>query len=168
MNLFRVEFDELYVRHLCRHSQAGINVIHLIALAGVWYAIYGLAYWLIDIPWVLAIPALAYLAALAINVPVRVLIASALFLGCIMGSVILLPAPPSWALLIAIPVLYKIQSWSHRFYTVETDMTEFNKKYTKGRFLFVVLLIYEVPIVLNYLLFEGSLVRQETVTASAS
>ena len=30
-------------------------------------------------------------------------------------------------------------------------MTEFNKKYAKGRVLFVVLLFYEVPIVLNYL-----------------
>ena len=30
---------------------------------------------------------------------------------------------------------------------------EFNKKYTKGSVLFVVLLIYEVPIVLNFLLF---------------
>jgi len=52
-----------------------------------------------------------------------------------------------------IPVSYKIQAWSHRFYTVESDMTEFNKKYVKGSILFVVLLIYEVPIVLNFLLF---------------
>ena len=36
--------------------------------------------------------------------------------------------------------------------TVETDMTEFNKKYTKGSVLFVVLLIYEVPIVCNFLM----------------
>ena len=28
MGLFRVEFGELYARHLCRHSQFGINVAH--------------------------------------------------------------------------------------------------------------------------------------------
>ncbi len=31
-------------------------------------------------------------------------------------------------------------------------MTEFNKKYTKGFVLFVVLLLFEVPLLLNYLL----------------
>ncbi len=33
-------------------------------------------------------------------------------------------------------------------------MTEFNRKYTKGYVLFVVLLIFEVPLVLNYLIFD--------------
>ena len=42
-----------------------------------------------------------------------------------------------------------------RVYTAATDMTEFNKKYTKGSVLFVVLLIYEVPIVLNFLFFAS-------------
>jgi hypothetical protein len=34
-------------------------------------------------------------------------------------------------------------------------MTEFNQKYPKGPTLFVVLMFYEVPTLLNYLVFEG-------------
>jgi hypothetical protein len=157
MNLYFVEFHELYARHLCRHSQFGINVVHLIALAGIWYAVYGLLYILAEwagIEWVVAIPALVYLGTVAVNVPLRVFAATALFLGAIVAAVILLPQPPFWVHLIVIPVLYKVQSWSHRFYTLETDMTAFNRKYSKGSVLFVVLLVYEVPIVLNYLLFD--------------
>ena len=45
MSLPIVEFDELYARHLCRHSQFGINVTHLAALFGVWFGVYGLVYW---------------------------------------------------------------------------------------------------------------------------
>jgi hypothetical protein len=154
MSLLFVEFNELYARHLCRHSQFGINVVHLLALLGIWYAIYGLLYWLVGIEWVLAVPAVAYFGAVAINVPLRVSAATAVFLGTIVAAVVLLPQPPFWVYLIVIPVLYKVQSWSHRFYTLERDMTEFDKKYSKGAILFVVLLLYEVPIVLNYLLFD--------------
>jgi hypothetical protein len=154
MSLFFVEFNELYARHLCRHSQLGINVIHLLALLGIWYALYGLLYWLFGIEWVLVAAALAYLAILVINVPMRVFLAAALFVALNVAALVLLPQPPAWVYLIVLPVLYKVQSWSHRFYTIETDMTQFNKKYTKGFVLFVVLLIYEVPIVLNFLLFD--------------
>ena len=42
MRLLLVEFNELFERHLCRHSQFGINVLHLIALFAIWYAVYGL------------------------------------------------------------------------------------------------------------------------------
>ena len=35
MNIFRVNFQELYRRHLCRHSQFGLNIWHLIAVAGI-------------------------------------------------------------------------------------------------------------------------------------
>src|SRR5262245_23659989 len=109
MSLYRVEFNELYSRHLCRHSQFGINVIHLLALLGVWYAVYGLLYWLVGIEWVLAIPAVVYLGTLAPNVPLRVLAATAAFLAVILGALILLPQPPFWVYLILIPVLYQVQ-----------------------------------------------------------
>ena len=154
MQLWIVEFHELYARHLCRHSQFGINVAHLIALFFTWYAVYGLLYWLVGVEWVLAIPAGLYLAALVPNVSLRVLAATVLFLAMIFAAVVALPAPPFWIYILMIPVFYKLQSWSHKVYTVEKDMTEFNKKYSKGAVLFVVLLIYEVPIVLNYLLFD--------------
>ena len=154
MRLLLVEFNELFARHLCRHSQLGVNVVHLIALFAIWYAIYGLLYWLVDIEWALAVPALVYLAVVAANVPIRVFAATALFLGVIVAAVCFLPAP-WWAYLIMIPVCYELQALSHKLFTVESDMTEFNRKYMKGSVLFVVLLIYEVPIVLNFLLFEG-------------
>ncbi len=48
---------------------------------------------------------------------------------------------------------YKLQARSHKWFPVERDMTAFNKKYAKGFVLFVVLLFYEVPIALNYLVF---------------
>jgi hypothetical protein len=151
-----VEFEELYARHLCRHSQFGINLAHLVALFAIWYAVYGLLFWIMGIDWVLAIPALLYLAALAPNLPVRVLLASAVFLGLVLAAVLLLPQPPFWVFLLMIPVFYKLQAWSHKVYTVSTDMTVFNAKYHKGFVLFVVLLLYEVPIVLNNLLFAPS------------
>jgi hypothetical protein len=156
MNLWFVEFNELYARHLCRHSQCGINVIHLVALFFVWYAVYGLLFWLTGVEWALAIPALIYLAVVAANVPLRVFAATVLFLALIAAAVLIPPQPPFWVYLILIPIFYKVQSWSHRFYSMEFDMTEFNRKYTKGYVLFIVLLIYEVPIVLNYLLMEGN------------
>ena len=40
LSLLHVDFDELYARHLGRHSQFGINVAHLIALYGIWFGIY--------------------------------------------------------------------------------------------------------------------------------
>ncbi len=155
MRLLRVEFNDLFARHLCRHSQLGVNVVHLIALFAIWYAVYGLLYCVADLEWVLAVPPLAYLAAVAPNVPMRVFAATTLFLGLILAAVFFVPAP-WWAYLIIIPVSYKLQAWSHRFFTIESDMTEFNKKYAKGPILFIVLLIYEVPIVLNFLLFAQS------------
>jgi hypothetical protein len=156
MRLLVVEFDELYARHLRRHSQFGINVAHLLALFGVWYAVYGLLYWTIGINWSLTIPAALYLAALAPNVPLRVLAATTVYLALIAAAVLLVPQPPFWVFLILIPVCYKLQSWSHKFYTISLDMTEFNKKYRKGSALFVVLLLYEVPILLRYLFFPPS------------
>lgn len=149
MQLLLVEFNELYARHLCRHSQAGINVLHLIALFVIWYAIYGLLFWIIGIEWVLAIPLFVYLAAVVPNVPIRVFAATVLFLAGILVAAVWLPVS-WWSYIILIPVAYKLQAWSHKLYSVESDMREFNKKYEKGSTLFVVLLIYEVPIVLNY------------------
>ena len=155
MSLLFVEFNELYARHRCRHSQAGINVAHLIALFATWYAIYGLLYWLAGTEWVLIVPPLIYLAAVVPNVPVRVFTATAVFLALIIAAVWWLPSP-WWAYCIMIPVAYKLQAWSHKVYTVDSDMTEFDKKYVKGSILFVVLLIYEVPLAMNVLLCEQS------------
>jgi hypothetical protein len=162
MSLHSIEFQELYARHLCRHSQFGINVAHLLALFGTWFGVYGFVHWLLRSEWApvgLAtwVPigmAAAYLAAVAINVPVRVTVATALFLAVFLAAVFWLPELPLWAYLLMIPVFYKLQAWSHKWFNVEQDMTEFNKKYEKGLVLFIVLLFYEVPLVLNYLIFD--------------
>ena len=60
-----------------------------------------------------AVPHCVYLAAVAPNVPLRVLLATTLFLGLILAAVLMLPQPLVWVYLIVIPVFYKVQSWSH-------------------------------------------------------
>jgi hypothetical protein len=162
MNLFKVNFQELYERHLCRHSQYGINVIHIAAVLGIYLALAGIIRCLGGPGWLLLGIILAHLAIVASNVPVRVLLGNALFMTLFFGVVLLLPKPGTWLLsllwfavyIVAIPLFYRIQAWSHKIYNVERDMTEFNKKYRKGFVLFVLLSIYELPLLLNYLVFD--------------
>jgi hypothetical protein len=159
MNLLRVNFQELYERHLCRHSQYGINVIHLATVIGTYLALFGIASWLFESWWVLLAIPLPYLAALAFNIPLRVLAVTLVFLGLffvvffmLFFSPYALPLLPVWCILLII-LCHQIQNWSHKIYPLERDMTEFNKKYKKGPVLFVLLLVYELPILLNYLVF---------------
>jgi hypothetical protein len=162
MSLLRVDFAELYARHLCRHSQFGVNVAHLAALFGMWYGVYGIIYSLVrgrpeftPLPeWLPIALAAAYLALVARNAPARVCVATAVFLALFLAALFWLPELPIWVYVVMIPVYYELQALSHKVFTVGTDMTEFNKKYPKGPVLFIVLLIYEVPLVLNYLLFD--------------
>ena len=154
MSLWRVDFRELYARHLCRHSQFGINVFHLAALFVVWFGVYGFVHWLAPAPWVPVAMAAAYLAAMLPSLPIRVTLATAAFLALFVLAVLRVPMLPWWVYLVMIPVAYKIQSWSHVRFHIEHDMTEFNKKYTKGYVRFFVLLFYEVPMLLNYLTFD--------------
>src|SRR5262245_31772945 len=131
MSLVRVEFDELYARHLCRHSQYGINVGHLLALLGTWFGVYGAVYWLIRSEWVLIGLATGYLLAMAPSLSVRVLLASAAFMAGLVALVLWVPLLPLWAYLLMVPVWYKLQSWSHKLFRVARDMTEFDRKYRK-------------------------------------
>lgn len=157
LGLARVDFADLYARHLCRHSQFGVNVLHLLALFGVWFGGYAFLYALWPEPWLPAGLAAAYLLAVAPNLPVRVTLATAAFLAAFAAAVVYAPPLPlwaAWAYLLLIPVCYKLQAWSHGWFTAATDMTEFDRKYPKGRALFRVLLFYEVPFLLNYLAFD--------------
>src|SRR5262245_10616303 len=124
MSLLRVDFAELYARHLCRHSQLGINVVHLAALFAVWFGVYGFLYWLTQSAWVPIALACAYLAVVALNAPPKVIVATAAFLVLFLAAVLGLPELPFWVYLVLVPVFYKIQSWSHRVWTVAEDMTE--------------------------------------------
>jgi hypothetical protein len=162
LSLLRVDFPDLYARHLGRHSQFGINVAHLVALYGIWFGIYAVLDQAVlhldpalSRPVVLAM-AVAYFAAVAVNAPLRVSLATAVFLAFFVASVLALPRLPIWSILgfvAMVPVFYKVQAWSHKIWTVAADMTEFNKRFPPGRTLAFILLIYEVPICLNYLIF---------------
>jgi hypothetical protein len=153
MNVLSANFRELYERHLCRHSQFGINVIHLACVIGTYLSLYGLLRCLVPSEWAVLAVALPYLSVLAFNVPFRVLVANVLFLAAFFAALFALPVLDWWWYVLAIVVLYKVQNWSHKLYPKERDMTEFNKKYPKGFALFVLLSVYELPILLNYLLF---------------
>lgn len=151
----RIDFADLYARHLCRHSQFGINVSHLAALFGTWFGVYALVYFLAgQLLWVPVAMACAYLAVVAVSAPVRVCVATAAFLVLFVAAVIWIPELPLWVYVIMIPLFYKLQSWSHLIFRAATDMTDFNRRYPKGPVLFFILLVYEVPLVLNYLCFD--------------
>jgi hypothetical protein len=152
MSILRVDFADLYARHLCRHSQVGINVVHLASLFGTWFGVYGIVYSLVHVEWMPIAMAAIYLALIALSAPPRVCLASAVFLGLFVGMLLWLPEFPIWVYALMIPLFYKVQSWSHKIWTKSTDMTDFNNRYPKGFGLFIVLLINEAPICLNRLM----------------
>ena len=154
MNIFRVNFEELYQRHLCRHSQFGLNVLHLVTMVGSYLAVYGILYGFIQSQWPLVAIAGIYLAVIAWNIPGRVFLINLVFIGLFVALFFSLPAAPLWAYAIIILVLYKIQALSHKIYPKASDMSDFSEKYKKGPLLFVLLSIYELPILLNYLVFD--------------
>jgi hypothetical protein len=156
MNILKVDFQELYERHLCRHSQFGINVGHFVLVAGIYVALCGLLYALAALEWLPLALGVPYLAILFCNVPLRVFLPTVLFLALVVLASLALPRLPFWSYPIVIFFFYKLQAFSHRIFTRETDMTQFNEKYPKGLTLFVLLSIYEVPILFNYLLFGKS------------
>jgi hypothetical protein len=153
MNVWRADFQELYRRHLCRHSQFGINVAHLASVVGTYLALFGVIYGLVHTAWVLVVLTIPYLMILVVNVPFRVFLINACFIAATVALLLALPQVSVWWYLPALVVFHWIQLWSHKLYTRETDMTEFNMKYHKGFALFVLLSVYELPILLNYLFF---------------
>lgn len=160
MTLWKVNFQELYQRHLCRHSQFGINVSHLATFVGTYLGLFALARMCVpeDHRYYLMLIPIPYFVMLARNVPVRVLIATIAFVALFFAGFFAIPRCPvelAWAPILLIVLCHQAQNWSHRYWNVERDMTEFKRKYHKGLLLFVVLLLYELPIQLNYLLFEG-------------
>jgi len=166
MNLLRVDFREIYARHLCRHSQLGINVGHLAALFGVWFGVYGAIYCLMRSPWAPVAMAGAYLLCVAPSLPLRVTCMVAVFLAVLVLALLRIPLLPIWAFwayLILIPLCYRFQNWNHKVYNLEKDMTLFKQKYAKGRVLFVLLLFYEVPLLINFLVFG----RKDWATSAA-
>jgi hypothetical protein len=154
MNLLHANFTELYERHLCRHSQFGINVGHIFCLIGTYLALFGMFYGLTESPLLCVAITLPYLTALVFNLPLRNFAAVLVTLGLFFPLLFALPPMPLWLGVIIVFLLYKIQNWMHKYWNVERDMTEFNKKYPKGITLFFLLSLYELAILLNYLCFD--------------
>jgi hypothetical protein len=154
LNLFHVNFQELYERHLCRHSQYGLNVAHLATVIGCYLGLFATLLWLVPSPWVVAAPPLPYLVILAFNIPIRVLLANVVFVAAFLALLLALPPLPLWLAIPLIPLCHVLQNWSHRLWTRERDMSAYRTKYPKGLSLFVLLSFYELPLLLNYLLFD--------------
>lgn len=162
LSILRIDFDELYRRHLSRHGQFGINVLHAISVYGVYFSIYSL----VVIPVRRMLPAwstleqsvfmmglsLPYLGLLMINVPFRILICTLLSVAVLSVAAAAVDLIPFWGHLILIVFWHRFQTWSHRYYTVHRDMSEFESRYKKGLHLFILLAVYELPILLHYLI----------------
>lgn len=154
MNPLRVDFQELYRRHLCRHSQFGINVLHLVSVVGIYIALFAIVFALPKPEWIVGFVLAAYFIVLAINIPVRLLLANALFVATLFAVYRALPHVSVWIYLVLIVVWHRFQVWNHKIYDKHYDMSEFQEKYRKGPMLFALLSVYELPILLNYLVFD--------------
>lgn len=162
MSILKINFEDLFQRHLCRHSEFGINILHLISVYGVYFSLLAL----VSTAMRMIIPnssvlmqasmtlatTIPYLIVLAMNVPVFILMATIV-------SLFLLAIPAAFASFIPWPIhlilivaWHRVQLVSHKRYTVAKDMTEFNQRYRKGAHLFALLAVYELPILLNYFL----------------
>lgn len=119
-----------------------------------YFGLLGAAVWLGGSPWVLAPVLLLYLTAITANVPPRVAVACVVVAGGLAALVVALPPWPLWLYLALIPLCHFLQNVSHRVWTRAEDMARFNAKYQKGFVLFLLLSLYELPILLNYLVFD--------------
>jgi len=135
---------------LCRHSQWGVNANHLLAVLGTYFAIISLVL-LCSSWWVVLVFIAMYLAIIAPNVPGRVLATVALALAGLMLTTWLTPPMPWGVYLVIIVGCYFFQQAGHRVFTTESDMSAFQGKYPKNMRLFLLLSIYELPILVNYL-----------------
>lgn len=159
LSILRINFDELFRRHLCRHSEFGINVLHIVSVWGVYFSLLAIEYrgllWLMPTAslWqrivIMLISLLPWLTVVAANVPMTVLFATAS-----MGAALCLPAAsqplPAWVHLLLLPLWHQLQLISHRFYREHRDMSEFAARYRKGWFLSLLLAVYELPILAQF------------------
>jgi len=163
VNIFRINFDELYQRHLCRHGQFGINVWHIVAVYGVYFSLCCLAAIIVRGMLPQITPAVQgcvlvllfgpYLGVLLRNIPVPVFLLTFMSSILLIAAAVATPGIPFWLHLILITAWHRVQLLSHHRYTLHHDMSAFDQTYKKGRTLFVLLAVYELPILLQYLAF---------------
>lgn len=161
MNIFHVDFEELYQRHLCRHGQFGINVWHIVAVYGIYFSICSLAAITIrelmaplsirHQGCLLSLVFTPYLAVLLRNIPKPVFALTVVSATFLIIAAVTTPGLPFWLHVILIPAWHRVQLLSHRYYTTQHDISPFTEKYRKGMTLFLILAIYELPILLQYL-----------------
>lgn len=161
LSLLRINFDELFRRHLCRHSEFGINVLHILSVWGVYFSLLAIEYrclqWLVPAAplWqllaMLLLSLVPWLAVVAPNVPMAVLLVTGT-MGCALSLPAALQPFPAWVHLLLLPLWHQLQLVSHRFYTVHRDMSEFAQRYRKGWHLSALLAVYELPILVQYFL----------------
>lgn len=163
MNILRINFHELYQRHLCRHGQFGINVWHIIAVYGVYFSLCSLVAIAIKILMpqitsmvqccVLILLFVPYFVVLVRNIPIPVFLLTFLSSMLLIAAAVATTGIPFWLHLLLIPAWHRVQLLSHRRYTLHHDMSAFDQVYKKGKTLFVLLAVYELPILLQYLTF---------------
>ncbi|MEZ6033862.1 MAG: hypothetical protein R3C17_12275 [Planctomycetaceae bacterium] len=162
ISIFRINFDEIYRRHLCRHSQFGLNVQHLIAVYGIYYSVYSLVAILIRhlVPQLdiaaqavtLAVLSIPYIGVLAANIPVTLISVTIASIALLIAGSVQHTTIPFWVHIVLIVMWHRVQLWGHKRYTLHRDMAEFESRYRKGGHLFLLLAIYELPILLHYFL----------------
>lgn len=161
MMLLSADFLELYRRHLCRHSQFGINVLHLVAVVGIYVSLFCIALSFAAGPWIIGAVLSVYFVILAVRIPPLVLSSVVVTVGLMLGIALSLPQVSVWIHVACLVAWHRFQVWNHRIYPEHHDMSDFAGKYRKGPELFFVLAVYELPILLNYLLFSR---RKEATT----
>jgi hypothetical protein len=163
--LWSANFAELYCRHLCRHGEPGINVVHLIAVYGIYLSVYSLVsasvhFCVPSLSWlsrsaILMVLSAPYLLLMLRNLPRTLMLAVLLTVMTLCTTAALLLFLPWWCHLLLILFWHRVQLWSHRVYRREEDMSRFAEKYPKGMKLFLLLSVYELPILLHFFLKFG-------------
>ncbi|MBL8819844.1 MAG: hypothetical protein JNL58_27715 [Planctomyces sp.] len=159
MKISQIQFSELYRRHLCRHSEFGLNVLHLIAVLGVYFSIAGTisAIAMILFPGVppltaVAIALIPYTILILVYVPIGTAGLNLAAIGLVAGLEQTCTWLPAWGHILFILFWHRVQLWSHHYYTESFDMSPFGDKYQKGPKLFLVLAGFELPLLIHYFL----------------
>ncbi|MFO0820273.1 MAG: hypothetical protein U1A77_20155 [Pirellulales bacterium] len=162
MNPLSVHFMELYRRHLRRHSEFGINVLHLASVVGIYLSLLALGLMLPYASLIVGGLLVAYLLMLLPNLPVRTFAVTAAAIVALTLAASQLPAVSIWLYLLIILASHRLQIWQHRVYRRELDMSEFAGKYRKGPALAFMLALYELPLLLHYLCFDRGVTLNES------
>lgn len=149
MNILNINFEELYQRHLCRHSQFGLNVGHLGSVFAVYFGLCAIVWEITarfagyDHPEYIIIGLVTpYMLVLLFNVPLKVWLSTLAMVAIIVSTALfvcpLISLPGGMASLtivlyvVLILAAHKYQNWSHQFYHKEPRHVGFQREVSKG------------------------------------